>query len=60
MDKSFLRLQDKLLNSGILASQSEVTRQLKMTTEQFVVLSKVASSDWGRENDAIAQLPEEK
>lgn len=50
MNKAFLSFNDKAVGSGILNSNTELTRELRNTTEQFVNLAKAVSSSSGGEN----------
>ena len=45
MSKTFLDLNDKVMNSGLLSFQPELTRQFQGATKRFLSLAKVASPD---------------
>ncbi|KAL1958974.1 hypothetical protein VTO42DRAFT_3527 [Malbranchea cinnamomea] len=45
MSKTFLALNDEVMNSGLLASHSELARQFRRAAKRFLSLAKVANHD---------------
>lgn len=52
MSKTFLDLNDQVMNSGLLSSQPELTRQFRGATKRFLSLAKVASHDLAHGEDS--------
>jgi hypothetical protein len=53
MNKSFLKFNDNAISSGLLRSKPELAQQLKGTTEHFLALARVATTDSDLDDDAM-------
>jgi GAF domain-containing protein len=56
MNKTFLDLHDNLIEAGITTSHVRVARQLKMATQEFVSLAKIAEEENDNEATKIAEI----
>ena len=53
MNKSFIDLQDRVIDSGMVSSNSSLGEQLRFATKRFLELSTAALPTYGEEDDLL-------